>query len=175
MIRYRVDMDDIVALNRHFVSASPAHRANRKRAMLTCASAFALLAIVQSLSDRSFYPLAVWSAIIPFFCFWIYWRSGKVSVKKINQLYAPDRDKLVLCEHEMENLPDGFADLTPLSEQRTKFPAILRIDETPAHVFVFTGSMQAHIIPKKKIIVGDAGAFVTRLRDGVSSAREALP
>ncbi len=99
---------------------------------------------------KSFAPLAVWAIVTALYCPWLYKKSGKVSAKKIQQLYSEGKDRLVLCEHEMEHLQDGFIDKTPLGEAQIKFPAIVRIDETPSHYFIFTGSMQAHIIPKGK-------------------------
>jgi hypothetical protein len=164
MIKFKVEMDDIVALNRHFVASSPVYRAIRKRSVVTCATVFTCLAVLQAFLHRSLFPLAIWFVVTIFFCLWIYTKSGRVSAKKISRIYSEDRDRLVLCEHEIEILPDGFVDKSPLGEQRTKFPAIVRLDETPSHVFIFTGSLQAHIIPKGKVSEGDLGAFVGQLK-----------
>lgn len=170
MIRFIVEMDDLVAFNQHFLSSTPAFQSNRKRSVATIAIALGILAIFRALSDKSYAPLVVWAIITPPLCLWIYRRSGKVSQKKLEAFHSPERDKLVLCEHEMENLPDGFIDITPLSENKIKFPAIIKIDETADHVFIFTGSNQAHIIPKARLSAGDLAAFVARLREGLQAS-----
>lgn len=174
MIKFKVEMDDIIAFNQHFVLSSPVCRANRKRTVTICASIFASVALLQAFSLKSFVPLVLWTVITTLFCFWIYRLTGKVSAKRIRRLYSADKDKLVLCEHEMDNLPDGFVDKTPLCEQKAKFPAIVQIDETPSHIFIFTGSMQAHIIPKGKVSEGDFGKFVALLREGVLKAKQSF-
>lgn len=169
LLKFNVDMDDLVAFNQHFITTSPRYRANRIRSVVTLAVVFTCLAMFQSVLHKSFIPLVIWAIITTIFCICIYWKSGKVSVKKIRKLYSEDRDKLVLCDHQIENLQDGFVDRTPLGEQMTKLPAILRVDETPSHIFIFTGSMQAHIIPKGKVHLGNVREFVALLKDGNKS------
>ena len=148
IIKFKVEMDDLVAFNQHFAASSPLYRATRKRSIVVCVIIFSCLAILQSILHKSPFPLLIWTIVTILYCLVIYKKSGRVSPKKIQQVYSIDRDQLVLCEHEIDNLSDGFVDKTPLAEQRIKFPAIVRIDETSSHFFIFTGSLQAHIIPK---------------------------
>jgi hypothetical protein len=61
----------------------------------------------------------------------------------------------------------GIHDATPNGASSVTWQGIDRIEETASHVFVFTGPLQAYVIPKR---VGESAA-----RDFVSAVRAGAP
>ena len=122
-----------------------------------------LLAVLRALADHSITPLIVGFTIAVGISAWIYARSGKIAPKRVLALYPPDQNKLVLCEHEADVIFDGLVNKSALSEHKILFAGILRVDDTPTHLFIFIGSNQALIIPKARILAGDLEGFTCRL------------
>lgn len=50
----------------------------------------------------------------------------------------------------------------------THFAGIVKIAETPSHVFVYLNSLSAHVIPRSAVSSGDLASFVDALRARVA-------
>jgi len=163
-IKYKVDMEDLVAFNQYFVATSPFLRRHRLIVIAVISSIYIILEGVQALARDSITPLLLWSGIAVVFGVLYYRASLKVSPKHIARLYSSEKNNGIFCEHELAILPEGIHEKTDVNEQLSAFSEIERIEITDTHVFIFIGTMQAHVIPKNKVLEGDLDAFVSALR-----------
>ncbi len=78
----------------------------------------------------------------------------------------------VFGRHELELDEAYLTERTHVNEMRHALSALDRIEASEEHFFVYITSIQGHIIPKHRVVVGDADQFIQRLRELVSAARE---
>ena len=161
-IRYTLELDDLVAFNQFYIDTSPSIR--KQRLMLVIASILLLtLSLLcwryeDSLFSGSFGIFGV------FFIAYYWYGCRKVNAKRVAGLYPKEKNPGMLCQHELEILPDGFIDRTHVGEGKTTFRGIVRIESTATHSFVFIGTLSAHVIPHAKVTEGHAESFVTTLK-----------
>jgi len=71
------------------------------------------------------------------------------------------------CEHELVIDDLGINEITEVGNQNTKWSGITKIDETDDYLFIYIGSISAHVVPKKRI-EGDLDKFIRLLKHGLN-------
>ena len=140
-IKYKVDMEDLVAFNQYFVATSPFLRRHRLIVIAVISSIYIILEGV-STSQRLNHSIVVMVWYRSSFGVLYYRASLKVSPKHIARLYSSEKNNGIFCEHELAILPEGIDEKTDVNEQLSAFSEIERIEITDIHVFIFIGTMQ---------------------------------
>ena len=65
------------------------------------------------------------------------------------QVMSPEHGGTLLGPHTFALTPEGIEDRGAFSSTLTQWPAIQAVEETPEHLFLFTDTTAAHIIPKR--------------------------
>lgn len=157
---YTVEMPDLVAFNQYHLDHSDFVKSRRRKGIALVCGIYGILGTVHSLAKQSFVPIVIWSLLAVLYSLWYSRASRRASPKSVQKLYGADKNKGVLCEHEIEILEDGVVERTPFGEHKTTFLGIERIIQTDTHGFVFIGTMNAHVIPKARVTNGDYDAFM---------------
>jgi hypothetical protein len=167
-IRYENTMDDLIAFQDFYVTHSAA-----ARRMVTsyriwgAVSAFGMLLLVLPFVFRYTPKVAgtligaSLGAVITFFIVPVTMRWSSRSAAR--KLYSEGKQKLLLCEHEVEITEDGITGRTPYSEAKLAWGAIERVESAPEHTFVFVSPTAALIIPHRQIPEAEYRAFMTEL------------
>ena len=163
-IRYPIELDDLVALHQFFIDTSSLVRKRRIATTSTFAVIFVVLGLLRWRTENSVFPLFYFGIFAIVFTTWYWHASRKVKTKRVAKLYAQEKNKGTLCEHELEIVPDGIIERTAVGEQKTAFAGIDRIESTRTHSFVFIGTLLAHVVPHAKVLEGDVDSFMKALR-----------
>lgn len=174
-IKYRIELDDIVAFNRYHIDHSAAMR--RTKWLLMWGSGTAILASTSALAvlDNSIilFVLGVAGAILGVLLLQRLWTSSHE--KQVRRLYSEGANKRILGVHELELGEDRLTERSDTGGQETVFSAVERIVTTDGHAFIYIASVIAHVIPRSKVIEGDIEAFVGAVQlncPGAQTARQ---
>jgi hypothetical protein len=164
---YDVELEDLVIMTDHHVRHSPSVQRQINGLRWACA-ALAALAIA-----GTGYLMGQWpwfwvgggalGAGIGFVMFprWFY----RANQNNTRRLYQEGRNPSVLGRHTLELGPQGLRDRSEGGEELTAWSSVERVAVTDTHAFVYIGSVNAHPIPRARIVEGDLDAFVTELRE----------
>jgi hypothetical protein len=170
-IRYENTEHDVVAFNRHWHDRSPGMRRAKRLATWT----LPLLVVAgTAVADvlRGSVRWTPWGVVFGVFYVPFYLHSYRRNVRQATRSYLADgRNESVLCEHELEITPEGLVERTPVSEGRTAWSGIERVDVTPDRTYVFVQTAAAHIIPRERVTQGDYESFVAAVQEAVQAAR----
>ena len=168
-IHYVVEMNDLRAFWRHYLSTSAQARRQRIVFLVCFAAFFLFLGLRASFRDDSVAPLL--SVSLPGAIFLaLFWRfSGRVSNRRLRKLYPADENKGVLCEHTLELTDVGVMETSPVGQHSTRWAGIPRVGETATHVFIYIGSNMAHVIPRANVLHGNVDDFMKELKTKMES------
>lgn len=157
---YTLEMPDLVALNQYFLDHSDFLKSRRRKGIAIVCGIYGILGALHSLARKSFVPIIIWSLLALLYSFWYSRASRRASPKSVQKLYGADKNKGILCEHEIEINQDGIVERTQFGDHNTTFAGIERIIQTDTHGFIFIGTMNAHVIPKARITYGEYDTFM---------------
>ena len=79
-------------------------------------------------------------------------------------MYKEGQNKSFLCEHILEIGENRLIQKTELREISTRFSCIERICLTDEYAFIYTGAIEAHVVPIKRVSKGDVDEFIKELQ-----------
>lgn len=164
-LRYILELDDLVAFHQFYIDTSPVVRKRRLTSVISFGVIFIALGLLRWQLENSIVPLVYFVVFAIVFTTWYWHASRKVKPKRVAKLYAKERNRGMFCQHELEILPDGLLERTPVGEQKTQFQGIDRIESTATHSFVFIGTFLAHVVPHAKVTEGDVDSFIATLKE----------
>lgn len=158
-IEYQLGLEDIVAFGLYHHRTS---RLSKRRLRITQASGvlstFVLVMIwprwsslerVLFLSGFSLF----WVWAYPFYYQWAIKRNHR-------KIYLDSENKGGIGNHFIAIGPEGVRERSPVGESTTAWMGIERIEENEHYLFLYTGPLQAHVIPKRAFASGqEADAF----------------
>jgi len=162
-LEFRLEESDLLAFSEHHIDQSPASRETRRRQTYGYAVLFALFGLIFLFFGEGALAIAflvlgpLWIAYWP-------WRLRQIRRKQILAAYREGNNPALENTVVLGIADDGLTCVSPTSQSRTAFRALQRIAETPEHVFVYLGPLQAHVIPRRRVIRGDVDKFVQELR-----------
>ncbi len=163
-LRYFVDFDDFMGLQKYHYANSPSLRNQRYVLMgFTAFSAVVLSVLVlHKLSFPYRSAIATLNAMLSALVVrgFLNW-SMAYQVKKLFR--EGDNDGIV-GEHELRIDEKNLTEITSVSETRQAVSSIKRIEETDDYAIIYVSALQASIIPKKKIASGDIIGFMVHLQ-----------
>lgn len=163
-IRYTNTVEHLVAFNHFHMSRSPVMRWIRWKIPLALAGLIVLTGIRV---NRPGEILSIVASVIVAGLFLLFmWLSRAVSTWFfVRRLLTEGKNSSVLCEHELEVMPDGLVEISPVSELRSKWESVERIESTSDYTFVYIQATAAHVIPRRAVAEGDYETFAVALRE----------
>jgi len=70
----------------------------------------------------------------------------------------------ILGNHELEIIPEGLIERTPVSEQRLSWAGIDRIEADSEYSYIYVGTNAAHVVPKARVTDGNYEAFIQSIQ-----------
>jgi hypothetical protein len=147
-VHFDLDIDDLIAFNLHHYG----YARNPVRGFWTAEINlhFNLILLVVFLVSQKWviFYLLLFSFIqtvllwFPSFTRWLI-------KKQVRKLYSKGQNKGVLGNHIIAIDADGLTEISDLAQQRILWSGIEKIEENEDYFFFYTGTMQAHVIPKK--------------------------
>ncbi len=163
-IQYQLNLDDVAAYNWHHSRNSKA--ANRTYKLLSAWGILLCLYIASasiewSVSSRIIFFLiasAFWLFIYPLF-------RRKAVERQARRLYSEGKNRDVIGNHIFAIDKDGVTEISDVAESHIAWSGIERIEENDEYVFLYTGSLSAHIIPKRAFLSkGEESEFIQLAR-----------
>jgi hypothetical protein len=150
-VQYQLNIDDIVAFSLHYsrTSKNARRRIRRSQALgIIAAIAVALAWPRWGFEVRILYPLGYALFLLFGFPFYYRWSVERHTRK----LYAAGQNKGALGNHIISLDSEGVLEISDVGESRTTWSGIEKVEENEAYIFLFTGSLQAHMIPKRAFL-----------------------
>lgn len=163
-VQYQLDLDDVVAFSSYHSRSSKGTR-RRLRLIQVCGIIFALIAALMwtrwGIGLRTLFCTGY--ALFLLFGYPAYYR---LSVKRnTRKIYSEGQNKGALGKHIISIDADGVAEISQVGESRTAWGGIEKVEENEDYVFLYTGSLQAHVIPKLAFLSeGEAAEFLQLAR-----------
>jgi hypothetical protein len=172
-LRYRNNVDDMVAFNRYFLARTAlVNQQPRRMALIFLAVGVGLSFIISLRHENGRYSierglllilLGFWVvASIAVYLKWKPYILAKTD-QNVRKLFRQQPDKIALAEQQLEILDGRLIQTTEYGEFRWSMSAIDEIVETPDHVFLRLGSMRALILPRDALEERELEAFLDDL------------
>jgi hypothetical protein len=92
---------------------------------------------------------------------------NKLIHKESAKLFEDKENKGFFCEHELVIDELGLNEITEVGNQYVKWSGISKIDETDDYLYIYVGSLSAHVIPKKRV-EGNLDEFIKLLNQNIN-------
>lgn len=160
---YENTLEDAVAINKYHQKHSPAVKRFRKMMLIFLALWIIGVNLVgygfANIAAVLFYSLVyfVGALLLIGVLRWL------VSDRMVRRIYSGDKNRAFLGSHDLELRDEGLLHRTAYSETKMAWGLIERIESTPQHTFIYTGSASALVIPHDRITDGNYAAFLQEL------------
>jgi hypothetical protein len=167
---YQLEAADCIAFNLHYMKNSRVYRRDRFRAGLGGLVAFLVFGLALFFARGWDLELAIAFSVIGVVMFFafpkVYDDSNLKSLKRT--LNDPDNAK-AFARQTVTLAPEGFYTSRPGAEATTAWDNILKLAETPDHLFLYLSAAYAIIIPRRSL----EGASFEDVRDQIRRYHEA--
>lgn len=159
-IKYTNTLEDIVAFNRYHHQKSDTFKKQKNSCLIRMPIVLGLLMIMFFILSQEVQVL-IWGTCLIVFYILIFLKAWGTGMDKVCQKVFLEQDtKSVICEHLLEITNDGMHEKTALNEWWGKWAAIQQITVERDMAFIYIGPLQAHIIPRSRVVEGDFDSFV---------------
>ena len=157
---YQIVLEDIAALSLHHARTSKLSR--RRMLFMQAWGIFCTLVIVMAWTRGSSVERVVFFIVLCLLWLFAYPLYYRWTIKRnVRKMYAENENKGVLGDHTIVIDPEGVTERSAVGESKTSWGGIERIQADDEHVYLYLGSLQAHVIPKRAFRSHeDAEAFV---------------
>jgi hypothetical protein len=162
-LEFRLEEGDVLAFLEHHGEHSAAAREIRRR------QNYGHLFLVVTFYLILWYlgALALTIAILVLGPLWVAWwpaRARRHAREQAAAFYPAAPNPLFDGTHVLRLDDTGLQYVTPAAESRMPFTTIQRIASTPDYVFIYVGSVQAIVVPRRRVSRGDADILVQQLQ-----------
>jgi hypothetical protein len=130
--------------------------------IIAVVTAFAIASVLSEIPIEYRVPAVLASVALSAFCA-LKWFDFAVQ-RQTRKLLKEGDNNGIIGFHQLRCSDEYLTEITEVNESKHKLSAIKRIEETAEYAFIYITAMQAHVIPKKRIVSGDFGHFLTCLR-----------
>ena len=165
-LRYETELEDAVAFNVFDVRTTDSGRSMQRRGMLTAGTlgAIAGLPLPAYMHSTAYLAFPVAAGILAA----LLYRPFLISeIPKIVRRQHAAGGRGAVGWHQLTLDQLALLEESETGSQTTKYSALHRLAETQDHVFLYISPTQAHIIPRKKVTLGDVQRFLSELRDRI--------
>jgi hypothetical protein len=158
-VQFDESLDDVIAFSlHHFHNSEDVRRRLRRTKIWGIVSALVLVLIWPrwGFGLRTLF----FAAYAMFFLFWYPAYSRWLLVRNTRKLYEGGQNKGALGNHIIGLDAEGVTEISEVGESRIAWSGIEKVEENGAYVFLYVGSSQAHVIPKRAFLSqGEAVEF----------------
>jgi hypothetical protein len=150
-VQYQLNLDDVVAFNLyHFSRSKEAQRRIRLNQLLGIIFVLfiALMWPRWGLGLRTFFFIGYSLFLLlgyPAYYRWFVKRNAQ-------KTYSEGQNKGVLGNHIIALDSDGVIEISDVGETRTTWSGVEKIEANDKYIFLYTGSLMAHIIPRRAFL-----------------------
>lgn len=151
-IRFEVNMDDIMAFQRHVYDTAPVNIRIRKNRWGVPILLSGLALLIYVANERVLSASVV--VAIAFAIFWGVFMPGllrRSALKRSERIYSQPENSSFFGFNEMTFDEDGIKDVESDRTGIYGWDAVLKADETKERIFIFVSGLTAFIIPKPKL------------------------
>jgi hypothetical protein len=162
-LEFRIEEGDVDAFLDHHSQHSAALREIRRRQLY----GYVILLAIFGLVFRIFGETAVAVAILVLGPAWAAWwptRARRLARQQAADFYRAAPSSLSDGRHLLRLDEAGLFHAAPGAETRTPYAGIEHVERTPDQLLVYTGPIQAIVVPCRRVSTGDVDIFVQELR-----------
>ena len=158
-IEYNFELDDWMALNRHFISQSKQYR-RYFMVMKWLLPAMFMVYIVRDLLSRQLNVAMITMAVVTSILWVIFLpkRLKKNAEDRFLKLLKAGNNNSILGQHTIQFSDEGLRITKPSSETMMKWESFVKADQTIDHYFLYNSAISAVVIPKLQL--GNKSAYV---------------
>lgn len=158
-IEYNFELDDWMALNRHFISQSKQYR-RYFMVMKWLLPAMFMVYIVKDLLSKQLSVAMVTMAVMASILWVIFLpkRLKKNAEDRFFKVLNSGDNRSILGHHCIQFSDEGLRITKPSSETMMKWESFVKVDQTIDHYFLYNSAISAVVIPKLQL--GNKSAYV---------------
>lgn len=150
-IQYELNLDDVAAYNWHHSRNS--RTANRRYRLLSAWGILLCLFIAFTSTEWRASSRIIFSIITSAFWLFVYPVLRRKAVERqARRLYSEGKNRDVIGNHILAIDKDGVTEISDVSESHIAWRGVEKIEENDKYVFLYIGSLIAHIIPKRAFL-----------------------
>jgi hypothetical protein len=165
-----IGIDDLVAFAEYHSARSPAVRRSYYWSVATGA-----LAVLVVLWVWGFRETGGWAGAAVALVGWVVylnWRTRTGNRRYYRRVYSEGANRGLLGKHRLSADAQGLRVATDVTDSRTRWSGVDRIEEAPGLAFIYVGSMNAYTVPEARVVEGDFREFVDAVRRLHANARD---
>ena len=163
LIRYETTTDDVIAFNRHYMKAAPeVKRSNRISAVVMGVSLATMLLTNLLLGTGYIVTVGFALYIALIFALVKFLLPGAIA-RRVRKQYGGEYNRGVIGAQTAKVTENYLVFRSEYQESKVAWGMIHRIESTPTHTFLYTGKMQAYILPHHAVTEGSLPAFLKAL------------
>jgi uncharacterized membrane protein YedE/YeeE len=169
-LEFRLEEADVLAFLDHHMQHSGAARDIRRRQIY----GHAFLVVIFGLVFWFLGEAALAIAFLVLGPVWVAWwpaRARQTYRKQALAMYREGQNPMLEGHHVLRLDDAGLVAVTPAAEARMSLTSVGRIVDTPDHLFIYVGAVQAIIVPRRRVVRGDVDIFVQQLQKRVGEPR----
>ena len=149
---YQFEPADWIAFNVHYLKNSRVHQRQRFWACFGVVVGFLALGLVVLLAREKDVGLAISLSVIGVVMFFAYPKVYDDSILKRIKKTVDDPDNAKTFGRETVTLtPEGFHTSRPGAEATIAWDNVLKLAETPDHIFLYLSAVNAIVIPRRSL------------------------
>ena len=169
-LEFRIEEGDIESFLDHHSQHSAAVREIRRRQMY----GYGILLTIFGLVFWIFGETAVAIAFLVLGPIWGAWwptRARRLARQQAAAVYCAAPNPMFDGPHVLRLDDAGLVHSAPGAETRTSYASIRHVELTPDQLLVYTGPIQAIVVPCRRVSSGDVDIFVQQLRARIAKPR----
>lgn len=161
-IQFETTIDDLIAFNKyHYANSSTFQKQKKRDTIILPIIIFVLLITLYALI-QSWEILLFGLIFLSLYIFFIL-RAYKSGIyKNVKKIIEEQDTKGTIGKHILKINEDGLTEITEVNERKDKWSGVQKIVVDNDHAFIYVGTLQAHVIPKGRIIEGNFDEFIER-------------
>ncbi len=169
-LEFRIEEGDADAFLDHHSQHSAALREIRRRQLYGYVILFAIFGLVFWIFGETAVAIA-FLVLGPAWAAWWPTRACRLARQQAADFYNADPNSLSDGPHALRLDDAGLFHAAPGAETRTPYAGIQHVERTPEHLLVYTGPIQAIVVPCRRVSKGDVDTFVQQLRLRIGKPR----
>jgi hypothetical protein len=147
-VAYVLNEDDWIRFNEHvWRSSASLQRGYRRGFLLGPVIGLAALVNLEAPSPYLAAAILLFASVV-FWCFYPGFHR-RLRHRQLIRLVRERAPKGNLGPHQISVSSDGLHEVTEYGEGRLKWSGVSDLEETPDHIFIYTGAAAAYIVPKR--------------------------
>jgi hypothetical protein len=168
-VAYDISLDDLVAFAEYHTAHSPAARSSYYWSLGI--GAIVVVALVWALGFRGPAGWAGAAAALVGWPLYLDWRTRSRNRRFYRRVYSESANHGMLGRYRASADADGLTVATAVTDARTRWSGVDRIEEAPGLAFIYVGSMNAYTVPEGRVVEGNFREFVATARRLHADAR----